>query len=66
MQNDEKQTVASPIEPVVSCDLAVGVICDFIKAWQEHNSNNCKNNRPFKTVSIFMLEYCAELRAKSN
>lgn len=62
----EKPTVSNPAEAVVSCDLAIDVICDFMNAWQEHNSENCKNNRPFKTVSIFMLEYCEQLRAKSN
>ena len=62
----EEQTVSNPVEAVVSCDLAIGVICAFMNAWQEHNSNNCKNNRPFKGVSSFMLEYCEDLRAKSN
>ena len=62
----KQQAVSGHVEPVVSCDLAIDVICSFMNAWQEHNSDNCLNNRPFKSVSSFMLEYCEQLRAKSN
>jgi hypothetical protein len=62
----ERKPVSNPVKEVVSCDLSIEVICDFTNAWEEHNNDNCLNNKPFKSVSSFMLEYCEQLRAKAK
>ncbi|MCP4987553.1 MAG: hypothetical protein GY928_16300 [Colwellia sp.] len=61
--NTEKQpVVASPIKPVVSCDLEAEIITGFVKQWQRSQLFCKEHNLNRRNISQYADKFCGMLR----
>jgi hypothetical protein len=67
MDNETKQpTVSNPLEHVVSCDLAIEVIANFVNSYVCDGRLRYNNQLKQQSITVFMSNYIEEMKVKSK